>query len=86
MILNEFNDMKQQIKRAEKNLQDALKLISEDNIEKDLLHDYVFDALKAVENFNLDDVINGFYDWHKGKGYITLKRDDFEEYLNSLKK
>ena len=57
MILNEFNDMKQQIKRAEKNLQDALKLISEDNIEKDLLHDYVFDALKAVENLNLDDVI-----------------------------
>jgi hypothetical protein len=48
--------MKQQIKRAEKNLQDALKLISEDNIEKDLLHDYIFDALKAVENLNLDAV------------------------------
>jgi hypothetical protein len=30
--------------------------------------------------------MNGFYDWHKEKGYITLKRDDFEEYLNSLKK
>ena len=54
--------------------------------EKDLLHDYVFDALKAVENLNLDDVINGFYDWHKGKVYITLKRDDFKEYLDSLKK
>ena len=52
--------MKQQIKRAKKNLQDALELISEDDIEKDLLHDYVFDALKAVENLNLDDVINLF--------------------------
>tara|TARA_B110000259_G_scaffold137619_1_gene154964 strand:- start:223 stop:420 length:198 start_codon:yes stop_codon:yes gene_type:complete len=34
----------------------------------------------------LFDGMNGFYDWHKEKGYITLKRDDFEEYLNSLKK
>ena len=39
-----------------------------------------------VDDVVLDDVINGFYDWHKGKGYITLKRDDLEEYLNSLKK
>ena len=38
------------------------------------------------DNVVLPDVINGFYDWHKGKGYITLKRDDLEEYLNSLKK
>ena len=37
-------------------MKDALKLISEDNIEKDLLHDYIFDALKAVENLNLDAV------------------------------
>tara|TARA_R110002153_G_scaffold266154_1_gene429252 strand:+ start:87 stop:350 length:264 start_codon:yes stop_codon:yes gene_type:complete len=50
--------MKQQIKRAKKNLQDALELISEDDIEKDLLHDYILDALKAVENLNLDDVSN----------------------------
>jgi len=41
---------------------------------------------KVKNNSVLDDVMNGFYDWHKEKGYITLKRDDFEEYLNSLKK
>ena len=39
-----------------------------------------------VNNVVLPAVMNGFYEWHKGKGYITLKRDDFEEYLNSLKK
>ena len=60
--------MKQQIKRAEKNLQDALKLINEDNIEKDLLHDYIFDALKAVENLNLDDVMRYFFISFTGEG------------------
>lgn len=41
---------------------------------------------QVKDNVVLPAVINGFYNWHKGKGYITLKRDDFEEYLNSLKK
>ena len=27
---------------------------------------------------------NDFYDWHKKQGYVSFKRDDFEEYLNSL--
>ena len=41
---------------------------------------------KVKDNVVLPDVMNSFYDWHKQKGYITLKRDDFDEYLNSLKK
>ena len=49
----------------------------------ELMEEYLY---KQVNNVVLDGVMNGFYDWHKEKGYITLKRDDFEEYLNSLKK
>jgi hypothetical protein len=41
---------------------------------------------KVKNNSVLDDFMNGFYEWHKEKGYITLKRDDFQEYLDSLKK
>tara|TARA_R110001632_G_scaffold121559_1_gene234196 strand:+ start:1105 stop:1356 length:252 start_codon:yes stop_codon:yes gene_type:complete len=41
---------------------------------------------QVKDNVVLPAVMNGFYEWHKEKGYITLKRDDFEEYLNSLKK
>ena len=43
--------MKQKEEIVERNLQDAIKLISKDNIDKDLLYDYVFNALKAFENF-----------------------------------
>ena len=46
----------------------------------------IYAKQQVKDNVVLPAVINGFYDWHKGKGYITLKRDDLEEYLNSLKK
>jgi hypothetical protein len=29
-------------------------------------------------------VFDSFYDWHKNQGYVSVKRDDFEEYLKTL--
>ncbi len=29
-------------------------------------------------------MFNDFYDWHKSKGFITLKRDDFQAWLWTL--
>lgn len=29
-------------------------------------------------------MFNDFYEWHRSKGYITLKSDDFQEWLWTL--
>lgn len=52
--------MKKQIEfeNAKKQLQDALDELQNDNIERDLLHDYISDALRIVKNLTIPDVIN----------------------------
>ena len=38
----------------------------------------------VVGRSELLSFFDSFYNWHKKQGYISVKRDDFEEYLKTL--
>ena len=40
----------------------------------------------SLEQFRMDirNLSSTFFDWHKEKGYVSIKRDDFEEYINEV--
>lgn len=47
-----------------------------------LLEDYrnQLDMGEIFKNF-----ISGFYEWHKSMGYVSIKMEDWQEYINTLK-
>lgn len=40
-------------------------------------------GLDSYDNEEKLNEFNDFFNWHKEKRYVSLKRDDFEEYLKS---
>lgn len=38
----------------------------------------------VVQQSELLMVFDSFFEWHKKQGYVSIKRDDFEEYLKTI--
>lgn len=50
--------------------------------------DFTVDKLCDLSIFSqkseLLSFFDSFYDWHEKQGYVSVKRDDFKEYLKTL--
>lgn len=50
----------------------------------DFTVDKLCDLSIVSQQSELLRVFDSFYDWHKKQGYVSVKRDHFEEYLKTL--
>lgn len=75
--------------KDKKQLEYELRHIFESGANELRVYEMVVNFIESRELVNktndIHDVIHGFYDWHKKQGYVSLKRDDLQEYVDSFK-